>query len=316
MPLLRRLVYGLALLPIVPATATIAAESCATWFGSSTFDDLRWFNLFAALLWVGCSVVIWRAVVIWTLGRGALTALVGLIPFCQAIYGQPLWNSGCVTDEILRLGQGELGVGLWIWLAIWVWWGWERTRGYSDGTPRTERRPRMTPRAKRIVASMGTIPFAVGVFFVAGIMLVDLVGLTDRPAVPLAFAAAALVTVTAWVLIWRKDVVWSGAAARRTALTTGLLMGVPICVTVFIPDVSSPWDTTLGCLPIIGWGVWIAVTVWIWPIRARALEAVVSSPKCQHCGYLLIGLRATRCPECGDEPTIDELWAATVESEF
>ncbi|MHC4609508.1 MAG: hypothetical protein ACYS7M_04085, partial [Planctomycetota bacterium] len=73
MPLLRRLVYGLALLPIVPGMAALGAECCATWFGTSRFDDLRWFNLFVALLWVGCSVVIWRAVVIWTLGRSALT---------------------------------------------------------------------------------------------------------------------------------------------------------------------------------------------------------------------------------------------------
>ena len=33
-----------------------------------------------------------------------------------------------------------------------------------------------------------------------------------------------------------------------------------------------------------------------------------SAPRCLKCGYLLIGLRSTRCPECGDEPTLDELW--------
>lgn len=310
----RRLICALVLVPIVPATAIIGAVYCDTWFGSSPFDHLRWFNLFVAVLWVTCSVVIWRAVVLWTLGRGALTALVGMIPFCQAVYGQPLWDAGCVSNDMLRVGQGEIGIGVWVWLAIWVWWGWERSQVRSDGYRQTARRPRMPPKAKRIVASMGTIPFAVGLFFVVGIILGDVVGLPDRPLTPSAFGAAALVAVTAWVLIWRKDVAWSGAVARRTAVCAGLFLGVPIAATVFIPDVGSSLEVTLWFLPVIGWGIWMAVTMWIWPMRPGELDAAASSPRCLQCGYLLIGLRATRCPECGAEPTLDELWTATLDS--
>jgi hypothetical protein len=83
---LRRLVCALALLPVVPAGAFIAATCCDEWFYSSTFDTARWFNLFIAALAVALSVLIWRTVILWTLGRTALTALVSMIPFVQVIW--------------------------------------------------------------------------------------------------------------------------------------------------------------------------------------------------------------------------------------
>ncbi|MCH8966713.1 MAG: hypothetical protein IID43_03475 [Planctomycetes bacterium] len=49
----------------------------------------------------------------------------------------------------------------------------------------------------------------------------------------------------------------------------------------------------------------------IWPMRPEAASRGDRAPQCLRCGYLLIGLRATRCPECGAEPTLDELWSAS-----
>ena len=59
----------------------------------------------------------------------------------------------------------------------------------------------------------------------------------------------------------------------------------------------------------------MALTISLWPRRSE--EGVVGSavPRCLKYGYPLIGLRATRCPECGDEPTLDQLWTATAAAE-
>ncbi|MCH9035299.1 MAG: hypothetical protein IID42_12495 [Planctomycetes bacterium] len=67
-------------------------------------------------------ILVWRAVVLWTLGRKWLTALVGMIPFVQVVYGQPLWDAGCVSNDFLRIGQEQVSVGVWIWCSVWVWW--------------------------------------------------------------------------------------------------------------------------------------------------------------------------------------------------
>ena len=75
--------------------------------------------------------------------------------------------------------------------------------------------------------------------------------------------------------------------------------------------VPADLDAVLVFLPVIGWGVWMAVTMSIWPRRRYGMRPEDTPPRCLKCGYLLIGLRATRCPECGDEPTLDELWYTT-----
>ena len=55
----------------------------------------------------------------------------------------------------------------------------------------------------------------------------------------------------------------------------------------------------------------MAVTIRIWPLRQAGEYGGDRSPRCLQCGYLLIGLSSTRCPECGSEPTLDELWRAS-----
>jgi len=306
--IVRRLVWALVLVPIVPAGAIIGTEFAGGWFGSAPFDELRWFNLLVAVLTVGLSVLIWRTVIIWTMGRSVLTGLVAMIPFVQVIHGQPLWNAGCVGNDLLRLGQGQFGVGVWVWLTIWVWWGWERL-----GAPAAaRRRQRMTPTAKRIVAAIGTLPFSVGLFFVVLQVWDGLIPVPSRYVPALTYATTAVITVAVWLHIWRAAVAWNRLLVNRTLLAAGLLLGLPIAATIFFEDFGSPVETALGFMPVIGWGLWMAGTVWYWPFRASGSDADRYGPRCPQCGYLLTGLRATRCPECGNEPTLDDLWAATM----
>ena len=88
-----------------------------------------------------------------------------------------------------------------------------------------------------------------------------------------------------------------------------LCLALPIAMHfLFAGSGNNLRDVILAGLPVIGWGVWMAVTVYIWPLQVRSAGEM--GPHCPSCGYLLKGLRATRCPECGTEPTLDELWAA------
>lgn len=309
----RRLVYALALVPIVPAVAIIGVSLTDTCVGLGPFDGLRWFHAFFSILWVGATICIWRGVILWTLGRRWLTALVSMIPLVQVFYGQPLWNipaAGCqILDfhpEMLRIGQHETGIGFWVWLTIWVWWGWEKRQMSEEHMHRPRRIVRMSPTAKRLAASIGTIPFIFGVFLIVGVALEDSLGLADPVAESLAFTSVIMVVV--WILIWRRPVAWSPSVIKHTAIIGAICLALPIVALLLLEDhVTDLPLTVLGCLPIIGWGVWMAVTVSIWP-GWRETRPV---PQCMNCGYLLIGLSSTRCPECGDEPTLDELWQAT-----
>lgn len=38
-----------------------------------------------------------------------------------------------------------------------------------------------------------------------------------------------------------------------------------------------------------------------WRLRRDAARRAAGDPRCGHCGYLLIGLTARRCPECGSD---------------
>jgi hypothetical protein len=315
-PVTRRLIYALVLIPIVPSASFIGVVFCETRLTVAPFDDIRLFNLLFSVLWVAATVLIWRSVIVWTLGRRWLTALVGLIPFVQVVYAQPLWHTGgcfsSITDGMLRLGQHEVGIGLWVWLAIWVWWGWEK-RQMSRADSDTVGAVRMSPTARRIVASIGSIPVVVGAFFITTVFLEDVVGLTGDP-VPEVFTVTAVVAVLLWVLIWRRAARWSAVVIRHTVISVFGLLALPIIVQWlwFEAVTDDLLEVLLVMSPIIGWGVWMAVTVRLWPARTAALPAGDVGPYCLKCGYLLKGLSATRCPECGDEPTLDELWEANL----
>ncbi len=317
-PVTLRLIHAVALIPIVPALSFIGTDLCITHLGVGTFDELRWFSLLFSILWVAGTVIVWRSIILWTLGRRWLTALIGFIPFIQVIHAQPLWHTtGClseISDGMLRLGQHEIGVGVWVWLTIWVWWGWEkRQMSKADDDNEAGGIP-MTPTAKRVVASIGSIPIIVGCFWIIDVFLGDVVGFGSSPSAA-SFALTALVAILVWILIWRRWVVWSGAVIKHTIVAAVCLLALPIAIQwVFLDSADGILWTVLVLLPVIGWGAWMAATVGMWQVRSAEASGSDLAPHCLNCGYLLKGLRATRCPECGDERTLDELWQATVDT--
>ena len=307
----RRMIYSLALIPIVPAAAFVARDCCLSYLLPVGSDEYRWFDLFFSSLMVLGIILIWRAAILWTLGRKMLTALVGMIPFVQVIYAQPWWDAGCVLRDILRAGQEQFGVAIWMWVLIWAWWGYERLTDSGKTRPSRPWRMRMNPRLRTVVASIGTLPFVVAMCLILAATYDSLLGVRDPWLIPATFLSTAVLAVAAWLLIWRKSVQWTGWIIGRTLLAAGILIGVPAMITVLCEkNPTNPLWTILMALPAIGWGIWMALTMWLWPFTASGIEIGETSPRCLKCGYLLNGLKHTRCPECGDERTLDELWAA------
>ncbi|MCH7591412.1 MAG: hypothetical protein IH989_01350 [Planctomycetes bacterium] len=306
----RRIVYAIALLPIVPAVSVIGVLLIDQKFRLQPFDKIRWFNLFFSILWVGATIAIWRRAIVWTLGRAWLTTLINLIPFVQVIYGQPLWNAGCGSEYALRVGQHEIGIGLWTWLIVWIWWGLERTRMKNENETAKVAQLSMSPTAKRLVASIATIPFLFGSFLVAGLAIRSFANVGEPELV--AFAPMALVAILVWVLIWRGAVVWSRQVIGQTLVAAFVCLVIPISALLGLwNSVGDFTQSVLVCLPLVGWGGWMVVTLNRWPISSTIHAPSCPTPHCLRCRYLLTGLTSTRCPECGDEPTIDALWQAT-----
>ncbi len=305
----RRLIYSMVLIPIVPALAGIGVELTAELLAPFYLDDVRTFNLLSALFWVTTVIAIWRKVIIWTLGQRLLTAMVSLIPFVQVVYGQALWDSGCMKQE-LRASQFQVGVGVWIWVSVWVWWTWERRsmNKVSDSVDVKSRR--LSENVARIMASLGLLPAMFGVFFILAFASDEIFGIPELPAIIGTYTLCAMLMIAIWLWIWWRAVVWSSSVLLKSILSGMILMMAPSLSILLVSRSNNIFETLAYFTPIIGWGLWMAGTVRYWPMKvAPGVNGL--TPKCLQCGYLLTGLRGTRCPECGDEPTLDELWAAT-----
>ena len=79
-----------------------------------------------------------------------------------------------------------------------------------------------------------------------------------------------------------------------------------------------------GPSPVGAWGTWWATAlsfVAIWLVSVGVASVCVGSlrllwtprlgPVCQRCGYLLLGLRDDRCPECGSSESVAEIRPAS-----
>lgn len=308
-----RSVWSIALVTIVPALAIAAhiflKEALPGPTGVAILDDDESrFNLIIASVSVVAAILIWRRFIIWTMGRKALTALIGLIPFVQVVAMQPLWPSGCGGSITLELCQQEVAVGLWIWLCIWAWWGLELS---ADHVTVTWRRWRMTSGGKRVLCSLGSIPLIVGCFGILWQAWDDFTDLESNWAGTATFLCASVLAVTVWMLIWRGQVEWSRRVSAWTMLLAAALIALTIGPMPWLWGQNGYFSETCVTFPIIAWGVWMAATVAMWPMKPSPQLQASRIPMCPACGYALVGLKHTRCPECGSEPTLDEIWKAS-----
>jgi hypothetical protein len=123
-----------------------------------------------------------------------------------------------------------------------------------------------------------------------------------------------------WGLLWRSSVEWNsrrivGAFAAAAILAiAGTVLGI-LAEAALAFNENGTFGAFFGSVfaPI----AWLIATVFLWRETTQERRARVSSLStkaiaCPTCGYNLTGLTATRCPECGKQSTLDELFAAQV----
>lgn len=316
-PLTGRLMLCLGLLFLIPALSFQAGE----WFHPRVpFDDVQGVNLTFVVLVVGAGLWLWRRFVRWTLGRAAATAVTILVPLAQVLWWQPMFNVGCISDDIVRTGQNLSLIGLWVWGVVWLWWGldrgWAVLRTHwplaADG------RRMMTPTARSLAAGMGLLPFVVGLWLILCVFLVDVVQLDFvEHSVLICNGVCGVIAVVVWILIWRRRVTWTRRARIGTILSSGVLLHVAVLVPLCdVLCFDSEGEICVVAIPVVALGIWLMLTAFLWPARAVPVqERIDAGLHCMKCGYSLRGLTSTRCPECGFEPTLEAFCAGWVVEE-
>ena len=168
----------------------------------------------------------------------------------------------------------------------------------------------MTDSARRVLLAFGSMPLIVGGYVVTMIFLDDVKLLSTLRALICGNSMWVMAACAAWLLVWRPVVRWSAVTVSFTGLAALAFLGVGIAAPM-LPEGPAWVYAARYMLPVMAWGVWMIATILIWRYRAAAALAVEDRLRCAACGYSLRGLYATRCPECGDQPTLDELFAST-----
>ncbi len=134
-------------------------------------------------------------------------------------------------------------------------------------------------------------------------------------------AVASLVTAPLfavfWTYIWRSSVVWSARRIGRTMVV--LAVGSMAGVACYAICTSAGGFEEVGILTgTLCWiSIWMAGTAVVWKeTKLESLRRERDGPglviPCPKCEYDLKGLAVARCPECGTEFTLDELFATWV----
>jgi CDP-diglyceride synthetase len=168
----------------------------------------------------------------------------------------------------------------------------------------------------RILLTVLMFPAAILFFLICFIVVERMWFSRDANAVLISLIPGSLFLIGYWLMLWRRAVSWTPQRIRATwwaasgAAIAGTCIGLGI--QAMFPD--EQWiGTFLGVL--CGLVIWIIATVFIWreseaERAARLSRANSDALVCPTCGYNLTGLRETRCPECGTQFTLNELYAA------
>lgn len=245
---------------------------------------------------------------------------------------QPMWKStNCANEDILVTGQSLSLTGLWLAAFIGSWFGlrfiFRRPVIFGflakDGTP-------MNQATLRLIIAYALIPFLPGLFFICWVALDDFTSMNSNEGWGVSFIACTVVAIAAWVATWRNAIQWT---VKRRIGTMGLatlflLSALPI---LLMQGLSSSSETYLSLIPLIAFSIWLIGTSLLWreknPAKAvlrsgvvgtntadRGAENLLEFVHCPKCNYSMKGLREVKCPECGWNSTIDDLFEKTVTS--
>jgi hypothetical protein len=301
-----RLTIVLALVWAVPAvTVTLSMGLETLNVGPQIHHDVMFLGTSQV---VGAAFLLWWRFVHWAFRRVAGTAATTAALFGHLVLWKPLWTTGgCVPDDpFLLFGQSHVMGGMWILLTAYVWWG------LAEGVNHWRKRA-MPSCAVRLIYGLAMVPVIPGLWVIVILAFRRYVWTNEIGGFAFTNAVCALAIALWWWLAWRKAVQWNGPLIRQT-----LLLGTAFVVACGLASGFrrlADWDW-VGSLTITGplflVGVWYVATVLLWRVHPRAPRAAVEEArellKCSSCGYSLIGLYESRCPECGRTRTLDELF--------
>ena len=173
----------------------------------------------------------------------------------------------------------------------------------------------MTATVARLILAPAVILATLTAYIPVQIIIEKLVRYDDLSLL-LADLACGAFLATAWLLVWRGEVRWTG---RRIVLTVAsvFVAAIPGGVVFGVIAAVERRPNDLGIMLVgAAWAVtWPALTALIWretadERRQRLARLGIDAIACPTCGYNLTGLREARCPECGSQFTLDQLYAA------
>ncbi len=307
-----RLCIALSLVWIVPATTAIlilALDDAGV--KSPIHDDVFLLVFIGTSQVVAASFFLWHRLIEWTFRRIAGVGGTTAVLLTHLLLWQPLWDAGCMESELL-FGQSCAMGGIWVFATAYVWWGLARAAVWW-------RKRTMPPYAVRLIYGLGLVPFIPGLWVVlvlaleqTGLKSFQKFGLSgDQVALSIVHFVCGLFIVLWWWLVWRRKVRWSSPLVWRSLMLAGGYL--LLIVLAPLPDFDASWLESLSITgPLMLTGLWFVVTTWMWqPHTADALMvdgSVRERLVCLTCGYSLVGLREARCPECGEQATLDELF--------
>lgn len=167
----------------------------------------------------------------------------------------------------------------------------------------------------RLLLSLILISATPALYIFTYFMTYIAIGSDDSDALVTADVVGALFLSSCWLLIWRRQVAWTPKRRLLTLLAAFWSFIPTLVVAVLVLMVRSWEDELAAILGGLTWAVsWLASTVFIWREtafeRARRLGQISESAiACPRCGYNMTGLNHARCPECGTQYTLNELFA-------
>ncbi len=168
----------------------------------------------------------------------------------------------------------------------------------------------------RLVLAASAI-LAAPVVLILAFIPIESVMRNDDQAFANACILAAAFFITAWLLVWRTEVNWTPARRALTILSViwSVLIAAIIATFVILTMRYRQWDLAVVIGAMVWIVIWIPSTALVWretnAERAARLGRYASQTlPCPECGYNLVGLRDARCPECGAQYTLDQLFGA------
>jgi len=299
----QRLCAALALAWIVPG---IAVTVSATGLSLGNRDQTFVIAFTGTSLLLGASFWLWWRLIQWTFSRVLGSAATTAAVLAHLFLWQPLWNAGCVTVDVLRMGQCGVATGVWVGVTAYVWWGLIEAGSQW-------RKSSMSANAVRIVWGLALVPFVPGLWTIVMLALEQFVWRVDWVNGMIAHALCASLIVGWWLFVWRPAARRTAEVWQRTlAWSAGYVAIVTLCPLLLLLN-DPDWMVALWvCVPLMLTGLWLVLTAWMWRIGETPLTPVSADVqetlKCLSCGYSLIGLHEARCPDCGRQSTLDELF--------